>query len=158
MKTKLQILTLLPMLLLSGCALFKGEARVSVASPSVYVDGKAVEQGQKVVGDFKATTEKGKLYLKSFNFWSFIGGFGIWYFIGGAFLLAGVLSMIWFKAFKVAMACFASGASILVGAFFLKVFWVALAWATAIFLLVVAVLSIIHYRKMIVKKAKDLTK
>jgi len=144
---------------MSGCALLSPKAKIdavaNIASPTVYVDGKVIENGQKVVGDFSAETKKGSVYLKSFNFWSFLGGFGVWFFVGGMFLLVGIISAIWFKAFKIALAAFASGGIVLLGAFFLKLFWVALAWITAILCLCVAALSVIHYRSQIIGAAKD---
>lgn len=142
--------------LMAGCALFKAQATANVVSPTVYVDGKAIEVGQKVVGDFTANTKNNAVYLKTFNFWSFIGGFGIWFFIGGAFMLAGVVSAIWFKAFKIALASIASGSTILLSAFFLKLFWVYLAWITAILAALVVALVVIRYRKTIIREAKEI--
>jgi len=90
--------------------------------------------------------------LKSNGFWDFLGGFGVWFLIGGLFLLTAVIAAFFFKAFSVAWSSGLSGAVVLAGAFFLKLFWVWIAWAVALLVIAGAAYELWRYRKKLLPK------
>jgi|GEM_PF-2662820 hypothetical protein len=146
-------------LLLSGCQLFEANVKptANVSAVNVSLDGKTIDKVQSFAGDVKATITKlpmgqQEVKLKSNGFWDFLGGFGVWFLIGGLFLLTAVIAAFFFKAFSVAWSSGLSGAVVLAGAFFLKLFWVWIAWAVALLVIAGAAYELWRYRKKLLPK------
>lgn len=156
---KITILTFLALaaLLLAGCHLFEASYKPNVSAVNVSLDGKTIDKVQSFAGDVKATitklpTGQQEVKLKSTGFWDFLGGFGVWFLVGGLFLLVAVVAAFFFKAFSLAWSSGLSGAVVLAGAFFLKLFWVWIAWTVGLLVLAALAYEIWKFRKQLTAK------
>lgn len=163
MKNILLLTLLAPVaLLLSGCHIFEADVKPNVSAVNVSLDGKTIDKVQSFAGDVKATitklpTGQQEVKLKSTGVWDFLGGFGLWFLIGGLFLLAAIVAAFFFKAYSVAWSSGLSGAVVLGGAFFLKVFWVWIAWGVALLVIAGIAYEIWRFRKKLLPKIKTPT-
>lgn len=146
----------LAVMLLSGCHIFEAAVKptANLTAVNVSLDGKAIDKVQSFAGDVRATITKlpdgqQDVKLKSTGLWSFLGGFGVWFLIGGLFLLTAVISAFFFKAYSVAWSAALSGAVVLGGAFFLKLFWVWIAWAVAVLIMIGVAYEVWRHRKQL---------
>lgn len=158
-KTSIIIALLSFAVISSGCAVLgiKPTANVNVASPVVKINGRSIDSISKFSGTVSATVKTAingnkEVNLKSTGVWDFLGGFGVWFLIGGIFLLAAIISAVFFKTWAFAWSSAISGLSVLAGAFFFKLFWIYIAWFTAIIVFLAFIFEVWKYRKSLTAK------